>query len=134
MPTTTPIRSTQQFEVYKVDDIDAGESSDNIICGQYSHATFYAVDPAGAATNPTVNLEVVVTGVLEGVGDAGVFLEDTSHSFHRRCTIETDGTVDIGYLMALPPIMKVSLGADATAAGWDLYVVLHRQAVWSKGK
>lgn len=133
MPTTTQVRVTQQFEVIKVDDIDAGESSDNIICGQYSHATFYAVDP-GSAVNPTSNLEVVVTGVLEGVGDAGVFLEDTSHSFHRRCTIETDGTIDAGYLMCLPPIMKVSFGADATAAAWDLYVVLHKQPVWNKGK
>lgn len=133
MATTSQIRTTQQFEVYKVDDIDAGESSANIICAHYSHATFYAVDP-GSAVNPTSNLEVVVTGVIEGVGDGGAFLEDTSHSLHRRCTIETDGTVDAGYLMVLPPMMKVAFGADATAAAWDLYVVLHKQPVWAKGK
>lgn len=141
MVSTSRVREAGQFEVWKVDDIDDGETSDIIPTIKFQEAEFFAVRPGGE-TDPAAQVEIEVNGYVSTADGGplvlgGTYAEDTSHTHHRRCTIAAgaSGTITVGYLRSLPSAITVTVNEDgvATLVGYDIYILLKKVSVGSKG-
>lgn len=110
-----------------------GYSLEGVDTAYYQSASFLAVD-SGVATNPTTSAELVIAGEAPGTGSYMDIAEDANNVKHRRMSIDSAGAVTEGFLVGpLPPKVRATF-SGAGASGWDLYVILHREPGYDRGR
>lgn len=122
-----------QHHIVKVSDMDHGEESD-VIEGAGWDFAYITAGPGTTNANPGTSASIAAYVTVDGTAISTIIAEDANNVRHLRTTITSGGVVTTGFLAGpLPTRFTVALNG-ATAADWDVYVIMLKKPVTDRGK
>ena len=131
--TATEAKKGSYWKLMLVEGMDHLDDSTVIDTAGYNYAYFFGGD-GGSAVNPTSTASLLVAANVDGTAFENQIPEDANNVRHLRMAISTGGVVTAGYLDGpLPNLVNVTLQAPAAGADWDVYILLLKDSVSSRG-